>query len=141
MPLPPYALSPAELDAMRARVDAASPGPWRALAGARKVSIREVGLGAPPVAVASPLVLGNDEHVIGEVSPWIEDGDRDFIAHSRADMATLLAEVTLCHEALLGLDKWRTRLAERLDLRATASWVDILDAVDSILDNDPNLEE
>jgi hypothetical protein len=81
------------LKEIKSRIDAASPGPWRALAGARKVSVRDVGLGALPATFATPLVLGNDEYVIGEISPWMEDGDRDFIAHSRTDVEHLYDEL------------------------------------------------
>lgn len=141
MPLSPYALSLPELDAVRARVAAASPGPWHALSGARRYGAPVIMSGVAPVTPAYPLVLANTQHVLAEVSAWIEDADRDFIVNARSDVEALLAEVERGHAALAGEDNWRRRLAERLDLRAGASWVDILDAVDSILDNNPNLEE
>jgi hypothetical protein len=88
-----------DLKPIKARLDKASPGPWRTLAGARRVSIRDV-WPAPSVAVANPLVLGNDEYVIGEISPWIEDVDRDFIVHARTDVESLYDELRTAREHL-----------------------------------------
>lgn len=82
-----------DLIAIKARLDKASPGPWRALAGSKKVSIHDIGLGARPVAAINPMVLGNDEYVIGEISPWMEDGDRDLIVNARIDIERLYDEV------------------------------------------------
>jgi hypothetical protein len=89
-----------DLKSIKARLDRASPGPWRALAGARKVSVRDVGLGALPASFATPLVLGNDEYVLGEISPWIEDVDRDFIVHARTDVESLYDELRAAREHL-----------------------------------------
>lgn len=124
-----------ELDNIRTRVAAASPGPWRALTGLRQNDARF----GPSACV--PMLLANNENALCEFSAWLSDADRSFISNARTDVEALLAEVERGHAALAGEDNWRRRLAERLDLRAGASWVDILDAVDSILDNDPNLEE
>lgn len=141
MPLSPYVLSLPELDAVRARVAAASPGPWHALSGARRYGAPVIMSGVAPVTPAYPLVLANTKHVLAEVSAWIEDADRDFIVNARSDVGTLLAEVDCCHEMILGANNWRKRLANRLDLPDNVAWSDILDAVDILLDNNPNLEE
>ena len=92
-----------DLKPIKARLDKASPGPWRALAGARRVSVRNDVWPAPSVAVASPLVLGNDEHVLCEMSAWIEDGDRDFIVHARVDVESLYNELRAAREHLRAL--------------------------------------
>lgn len=89
-----------DLKPIKARLNKANAGPWRALAGARRVSVRDVGLGALPAAFATPLVLGNDEHVLCEMSAWIEDGDRDFIVHARMDVEALYYELRLAQEHL-----------------------------------------
>ena len=89
-----------DLKPIKARLDKASPGPWRALAGAKQASIHDIGLGARPVAAIRPFVLGNDEYVIGEISPWIEDGDRTFIVHARTDVESLYDELRTAREHL-----------------------------------------
>lgn len=141
MSLPPDVLSLTELAVIRKRLDAASPGPWHALTGARKYGQAIVLSGVAPVTPAYPFVLANTKHVLAEVSAWIEDADRDLIVHARSDMETLLAEVERTREVFVGAENWRKRLAKRLDLPDNAAWPDILDAVDILLDNNPHLEE
>ena len=75
-----------ELNAIKERLAAASPGPWRALTGERQRM-------ASHGSAVFPMVLSNNEHVLGEMSPWLSDGDRTFIIQSRTDVHTLVAEV------------------------------------------------
>ena len=85
-----------DLASIKARLDAAAPGPWRALTGARQRShdtaVKDGFLVAPANAVF-PLVLANNEHVLGELSPWTGDAERDLIVHARADLERLYEEV------------------------------------------------
>lgn len=40
-----------------------------------------------------PMVIANDEAVLGEVCPWMQDGDRDLIVNARTDIQRLYDEV------------------------------------------------
>lgn len=77
-----------ELTAIKERLAAASPGPWRALTGERQRSHAHGNANA-----VFPMVLSNNEHVLAEMSPWLSDGDRTFIIQSRTDVEVLVAEV------------------------------------------------
>lgn len=77
-----------ELTAIKERLAAASPGPWRALTGERQRSHAHGNANA-----VFPMVLSNNEHVLAEMSPWLSDADRTFIIHSRTDVEALVAEV------------------------------------------------
>ena len=77
-----------ELNAIKNRLAAASPGPWRALTGERQRSYAHGNANA-----VLPMVLSNNEHVLGEMSPWLSDGDRAFIIQSRTDVEALVTEV------------------------------------------------
>lgn len=72
---------------IKARLDAASPGPWRALTGLKQNDPR-FGLHG-----AVPMLLANDESALCEFSPWLSTADRDFIVNSRADVERLYGEV------------------------------------------------
>lgn len=80
---------------IKARLDAASPGPWRALTGAKqRAHDNAVASGfAVPLNAAFPMTLSNNEHILGEFSPWMSDGDRALIVNSRRDIERLLNEV------------------------------------------------
>jgi hypothetical protein len=78
-----------DLDIIKARIDEASPGPWRALSGAKQRAYASMGYSTAAV----PLILGNNEHVLGELSAWVDDGDRDLIVNARADIEWLISEV------------------------------------------------
>jgi hypothetical protein len=78
-----------DLKAIKARLDKASPGPWRALAGAKQRAHMAAGYSNGVV----PMVLANDEHVLGEVCPWMDDGDRDLIVNARSDIERLYDEL------------------------------------------------
>jgi hypothetical protein len=88
-----------DLKPVKARLDKASPGPWRALHGERQRAYAAAGYSHAAV----PLVLANDEHVLGDVSPWMEDGDRTFVVHARADVESLYDEVRVAREHLRAL--------------------------------------
>ena len=79
-------------DEIKARVEAASPGPWRALSGAKQRS-HESYFGVAVSSAVFPLVLSNNEFVLGEMSAWTSDGDRDLIVNARTDIERLLNEV------------------------------------------------
>jgi hypothetical protein len=76
-----------ELNAIEARANAASPGPWRR---ARNVELVE----APDAECVSIAGSNNCDHIQGSV-------DMDFIAHAREDVPALVAEVRRLREALI----------------------------------------
>ena len=89
-----------DLAEIKARLDAASPGPWRALAGERQ---RDAS-GAPGRGRAVyPMVLANNEYVLGDLSPWMEDADRDLIVNARRDIERLYDEVCAARFLVRGL--------------------------------------
>jgi hypothetical protein len=69
---------------VKARMDAAAPGPWRALQGFRR---------AGPMGASMPLVIANDTHFLAEIGPATEDAERAFLVHARADVERLYDEV------------------------------------------------
>ena len=88
-----------DLKAIKARLEAASPGPWRALSGAKQRS-HETHFGGPVGSAAFPMVLANNEAVLGEFSAWMSDGDRALVVNARADINRLLEEVSILREHL-----------------------------------------
>lgn len=78
-----------DLAEIKRRLDKASPGPWRALTGAKQRAYMAAGYSNAVV----PMVLANDEHVIGEIGNWMGDEDRDLIVHARTDIERLHDEV------------------------------------------------
>ena len=91
-----------DLKHIKARLDAAAPGPWRALTGAKQrasqasfdwTTCSGVTVSTPSGNFVFPLVLANDEHVLGELSAWTGDSERDLIVHARADIERLYDEV------------------------------------------------
>ena len=87
-----------DLKDIKARLDAAAPGPWRALTGAKQRS-HESHIGQAESAVF-PLVLSNNKYVLGEISPWMLDADRDLIVNSRDDIERLYEAVRRTREHL-----------------------------------------
>ena len=87
---------------IKARLDAASPGPWRARTGAKqRAHDNAVASGvAVPLNAAFPMTLSNNEHILGEFSPWMSDGDRALIVNARRDIERLLNEVEYLQEHL-----------------------------------------
>ena len=87
---------------IKARLDAASPGPWRALTGAKqRAHDNAVASGfTVPLNAAFPMTLANDEYILGEFSPWMSDGDRALIVNARRDIERLLNEVEYLQEHL-----------------------------------------
>ena len=79
-------------DEIKARVEAASPGLWRALSGAKQRS-HEMHFGLSVSSAAFPMVLANNEFVLGELSAWTSDGDRALIVNARRDIEWLVNEV------------------------------------------------
>ena len=75
-----------DLKAIKARLDAASPGPWRALAGLRQHDPRYAN-------AFVPMLLSNDEHALCEFSHWMSDGDRALVANARSDIERLYDEL------------------------------------------------
>jgi DNA-binding phage protein len=80
---------------IKARLDAASPGPWRALTGAKQRAHDNAQTSGFPVPsnAAFPMTLSNNEYVLGEFSAWMSDGDRALIVNARRDIERLLNEV------------------------------------------------
>jgi len=75
------------LDEIKARLAAASPGPWRALTGLRQNEPRFGG------CAVVPMLLANNEHALGELSAHFIDADRALIMNAREDVEYLLAEL------------------------------------------------
>jgi hypothetical protein len=88
-----------DLKEIKARLEAASPGPWRALSGAKQRP-HESYFGVAVSSAVFPLVLTNNEFVLGEMSAWTSDGDRDLIVNARTDIERLLNEVDYLREHL-----------------------------------------
>jgi len=76
---------------VKARMDAAAPGPWRAVQGFRR---------AGPMGSCLPLVIVNDTHFLAEIGPATEDAERDFLVHARADVERLYAELAYARNLL-----------------------------------------
>lgn len=90
-----------DLKSIKARLDAAAPGPWRAIAGEKQRSHENAArLGLISGAPVFPMLLSNNTHAIGELSPWTMDEDRTFIVNARADMDYLYDEVLRARELL-----------------------------------------
>jgi hypothetical protein len=98
------------LDAIRARCEAATPGPWNAIDKGNTVpsyAIRHFAVGEKCVNVASG------------ISP--KTGDADFIAHARTDVPDLLDEIERLTAALKLLESDRDAERKiRLDVEAEA---------------------
>lgn len=87
-----------DLKDIKNRLDAASPGPWRALTGAKQRS-HEAHIGQADSAVF-PLVLSNNEYVLGEISPWMLDADRALVVNAREDIERLYRSVQIARDHL-----------------------------------------
>lgn len=85
-----------DLDAIRARCDAATPGPWMVFEGAYPYGEGYV------IESPADLVAGNFDHEEGGI---IRKEDAEFIAAARTDVPELLAEI----ERLRGLGAVRAR--------------------------------
>lgn len=90
-----------DLKDIKARLDAAAPGPWRALSGKTQRAVVSIG-GPMGIShnVAYPLVLANNEHVLGALSPLTGDAERDLIVNSRDDIERLYEAVRRTREHL-----------------------------------------
>ena len=88
-----------DLKEIKARLEAASPGPWRVLSGAKQRP-HESYFGVAVSSAVFPMVLSNNEYVLGELSAWTSDGDRDLIVNARSDIERLLNEVDYLREHL-----------------------------------------
>jgi hypothetical protein len=90
-----------DLKHIKARLDAAAPGPWRALTGEKQRAHEHAArMGLINAAPAFPMMLANDQHVIGELSPWTMDEDRALIVNARRDIEHLYDEVLRARELL-----------------------------------------
>ena len=90
-----------DLKDIKARLDAATPGPWRAIAGEKQRSYEHAArLGLICGVPAFPMVLTNNTHAIGELSPWTMDEDRALIVNARRDIEHLYDEVLRARELL-----------------------------------------
>lgn len=84
-------LEDAELDAMQARVDAATPGPW--VLGDPYADEYTNGREVPIWLADGALCASPDDGAAGQHRP----ADADLIAHAREDIARLVAEVRRLH--------------------------------------------
>lgn len=71
-----------DLDDVKARIDAASPAPWRALVG------------------PDGMFLVNDTHILAKISKVTQDGDRELVVHAREDIERLYHEVKVARAHL-----------------------------------------
>lgn len=104
-------MSPAELEAIRARVEAATPGPWGfercdlttlGMAETTYQHIRSGPIGVADTYHARPLAIEGFGPMSGYIKPRHGNAkDAEFIAAARTDVPALLAEV----ERLRGLIK------------------------------------
>ena len=83
MPNQQKALSDSELDEVRDRCAAASPGPWRSF-----IEGRDHVSGSSFIMTGSGRTRGNDIELLGATP-----ADQDFIAHARQDIPRLLDEI------------------------------------------------
>jgi hypothetical protein len=91
-------MTAAELQAIRARSDAATPGPWRSY-----IEGRDHSSGSDFIMTGAPDARGNDIEVTGATK-----ADQDFIAHARQDVPRLLAEVERLREQVENLTTRRS---------------------------------
>ena len=81
-------MTPDELKAIKARCEAATEGPWRAI---RDTGVRNDG-GYVVFSKAKPShYLGQDERYEREIGEW--HGNLEFIAHARKDLPDCIAEI------------------------------------------------
>lgn len=124
------------LEEIKARISAASPGPWRALMGFRRYDPRFTN------GVSVPMVLANNEHALGEFAASMGDGDRALIVNAREDLEHLVAEVERLgdevhrlygenarlmrvpapHPDPASLERENTRLNEKLQAFTQTAW-------------------
>ncbi len=76
-------ISDEELEEIRLRCEAATPGPWTSY-----IEGRDHSSGSSFIMTGSGRDRGNDIELTGST-----DADQDFIAHARQDISILLAEV------------------------------------------------
>lgn len=79
-------ITDAELAAMKARVEATTPGPWRSI-----FEGRDQDSGSSFIMTAGDDIYLHSENYLGGGGHFC--ADQDFIAHARQDMPRLLAEV------------------------------------------------
>lgn len=108
------------LDEIKARLAAASPGPWRALTGLRQNEPRFGG------CAVVPMLLANNEHALGELSAHFIDADRALIMNAREDVEYLLAELAGagCHhgETPTRVVEENRRLVDKLEAFTQTAW-------------------
>lgn len=108
------------LDEIKARLAAASPGPWRALTGLRQNEPRFGG------CAVVPMLLANNEHALGDLSAHFIDADRALIMNAREDVEYLLAELAGagCHhgETPTRVVEENRRLVDKLEAFTQTAW-------------------
>jgi hypothetical protein len=80
-------ISEEDLTAIRARLDAAAPGPWRSM-----VEGRDHTSGDNFIMIGEGANRSDDMHVYRDKTP-ADVADQDFIAHARQDIPRLLEEI------------------------------------------------
>ncbi len=95
--IPHEAISDEELKGIRARCDAASPGPWRSY-----IEGRDHTSGSSFIMVGE----GEGENRADDIElSGATTADQDFIAHARQDVPRLLAEVARLRLLIQGLSR------------------------------------
>lgn len=92
-----------DLKAIKARCEAATPGPW-------DVAIGNFSDDVSVVYVGSPGLKGSDQKRYN-----LSEDDQKFIAHARADVPTLVAEVERLRAALMKESDRVVELLRRID--------------------------
>lgn len=105
----PLTLTQADLDAIRARAEVATPGPWEARSKGHFTVGREIGC-----EIAGNINSGTSTPVC-QLWPgfkWYE-GDKEFIANSRSDIPALLLEIEAlrraCYHYATQVGRWAER--------------------------------
>lgn len=133
------------LDEIRARVEAATPGPWMGgyiaywhkcqndcaepqwwndEPGHNIVRVIEPGIGVPKDEIESHVIAGNYDHGSGGI---VHTNDLQFIAHARQDVPALLAEIERLRDAAresATICRFQQKMgyAETCDDKVYASW-------------------
>ena len=127
-------MTPERLDAIEARADSATPGPWTKKPPERLTDGPAAGM-LPGVCIAATSPSKQNRVYANPPGGQFPSADQNFIAHARTDVPDLCAEVRrLCAER----DAWRTAIKDSRDVaevvRDAANM--LLDAARSLLGGD-----
>ena len=97
-----------DLDAIEARVEAATPGPWTARLRDDMWEIND-GSGSNFVSIVESCWLPDDCDA-GQYGGIPDVDDARFIAHARTDVPALVAELRVAREVVEAAHKWKSAL-------------------------------